>query len=236
MNLCLLLPDDFVEDQCVVLRDRRFRHIRGVIRPSVGDTVTVGLLGGLMGEGVVLALDPDHVRLRVCLDTQPPAPLPVTVLLALPRPKSLFRILQLVATLGVKDMHFFNASRVEKSFWQSNQLAAPAVRENLILGLEQARDTVLPVVRFHRLFAPLVNDELPSITAGARCLVAHPSPESAPCPHQVGGRTVFALGPERGLIDHEVTRLRQSGFEVVGLGDRVLRVEQALTTGLARLI
>lgn len=39
-----------------------------------------------------------------------------------------------------------NSYKVEKSFWQTPFLHPDSVRDNLILGLEQARDTVLPEV------------------------------------------------------------------------------------------
>jgi 16S rRNA (uracil1498-N3)-methyltransferase len=235
MNLCLLFEADYVAQGRVVLRDRRHRHIRAVIRPKVGDTVTVGLLDGDMGEARVLELGPDSVTLDVALDSAPPAPLDLTLLIALPRPKSAFRILQLAATMGVKDIRFFNTSRVEKSFWQSREFRPESMREHLILGLEQARDTALPKVTFHRLFAPLINDELGALTEAKTCLLAHPTPGAQPCPHRVAGPVVLAIGPERGLIDYEVRRFQESGFEAVGLGPRVLRTEQAVAVALAKL-
>lgn len=234
MNLVLLFPSDLCGTRAT-LRDHRFEHIRKVIRPQLGDTVTVGLLDGDIGEGVVEALNDHEVVLDVTYEAEPPPPIPAVLLLALPRPKSLFKSLQLATTMGVKEVHLFNASRVEKSFWQSRRLTPEAIREHLLIGLSQAKDTVVPTVRLHRLFAPFINDALPGIAQGAPGYIAHPSEDHQPCPRGRTQRTLLAVGPERGFIPHEVGQFRNAGFEPIALGPRILRVEQALPVFLAKM-
>ena len=235
MNMVLLFTPDFQDDDVVVLRDKRFVHIRDVIQPEVGDTVTVGRLNGRMGEAYVLGMSPDFVTMRVVYEQDPPAALPVTLLMALPRPKSLFKSLQLATTMGVKEIHLYNSSRVDKSFWQSRKLHQDEMRQHLLIGLEQAKDTLVPTITLHRLFAPFINDALPQIAKGRERYLAHPSEHQRPCPHSLTTPTVLAMGPERGLIDHEVRRFVDSGFQPVGLGQRILRVEQALPVILAKM-
>ncbi len=108
------------------------------------------------------------------LDQPPPEKLPLTLLLALPRPKMLRRVLQTVSSMGVPRLILLNSYRVEKSFWQTPFLEPAAIREQLILGLEQARDTVLPEVIIEKRFKPFVEDQLPGIAAGTVGLVGHP--------------------------------------------------------------
>ena len=81
----------------------------------------------------------------------------MTLVLALPRPKMLRRILRNVAELGVAELHLINSFRVEKSYWQSPVLGESSVENYLMQGLEQARDTILPEVSCHRRFKPSVN-------------------------------------------------------------------------------
>ena len=54
-----------------------------------------------MGSGQLLRLDAEHAELSVQLDQPPPSKLPLTLLLALPRPKMLRRVLQTVSSMGV---------------------------------------------------------------------------------------------------------------------------------------
>ncbi|MDH1167823.1 16S rRNA (uracil(1498)-N(3))-methyltransferase, partial [Metapseudomonas otitidis] len=198
------------------------------------DSLRVGLLGGAMGEGRLTVLEADHAELQVSLDQPPPAKLPLTLLLALPRPKMLRRVLQTVATMGVPRLVLLNSYRVEKSFWQTPFLEPAAIREQLILGLEQGRDTVLPEVVIEKRFKPFVEDRLPALAAGTRALVGHPGPWPD-CPRAVEGPVTLAIGPEGGWIPYEVEKLQATGFEAVQLGERILRVETAVTALLARL-
>lgn len=235
MNLILLSPEDFLPGSARVrLAGRRLEHVRAVHRAAVGDELRVGLLGGRIGSGRVLVLGPDALEMEVRLDREPPAPLPVTLLLALPRPKVVRRVLRSATALGVKRVVLLNCFRVERSYWQSPFLSPAAVEGQLALGLEQACDTVSPVVELRRRFKPFVEDELPALAAGTLRLVAHPA-AATPCPRGLAGPVTLAVGPEGGFIPYEVDLLRACGFEPVGLGERVLSVETAVPALLARL-
>lgn len=234
MNLLLLEEADFVAADRVILADRRFTHMQEIHRVAEGDTLRVGRIDGPMGKATVLRLEGHEAELQVVCDQPPPAKLPLTLVLAVPRPKMLRRLFQTVATLGVPRLILVNSYKVEKSFWQTPFLAPAAIRENLILGLEQARDTVLPEVIVEKRFKPFVEDRLPSIAAGTLGLVGHPGPYPA-CPRAVEGPVTLAIGPEGGWIPYEVDLLGKAGLSPVQLGDRILRVETAVTALLSRI-
>jgi RsmE family RNA methyltransferase len=234
VNLLLLEEDDFVAADRALLRGRRLTHLHEVHRAAVGDQLRVGRLDGLMGRAVLLRLEAGEAELAIELDQPPPAKLPLTLLLAVPRPKMLKRILQTVAAMGVEHLVLINSFRVEKSFWQTPFLAPEKIREQLILGLEQSRDTQLPHVTVEKRFKPFVEDRLPQLAAGTTALVAHPGP-FPPCPRAIEGRVTLAIGPEGGWIPYEVEMLQAAGLTPVQLGERILRVETAVPALLARL-
>lgn len=234
MNLLLLEDADFIAADRVVLRDRRLKHMQEVHRSEVGDSLRVGRVGGLLGSAELLRLEPREAELSVAFDREPPAKLPLTLILALPRPKMLRRVFQTIATMGVPKVILVNSYRVEKSFWQTPFLEPAAIREQLILGLEQARDSVLPEILIEKRFKPFVEDRLPAIVDGTLGLVGHPG-EFPVCPRAVEQPVTLAIGPEGGWIPYEVELLRASGLNPVQLGERILRVETAVTALLARL-
>ena len=234
MNLLLLEDADFVAADRAILRDRRLVHLHEVHRAEAGDSLRVGRVGGLMGTARLLRLQADEAELQVSLDQPPPAKLPLTLLLALPRPKMLRRVLQTVAAMGVPRLVLLNSYRVEKSFWQTPFLEPEAIREQLILGLEQARDTVLPEVSIEKRFKPFVEDRLAQLAASSLGLVAHPGDYPA-CPRAIEQPVTLAIGPEGGWIPYEVDKLREAGLHPVQLGERILRVETAVSALLARL-
>ncbi|GLX16255.1 ribosomal RNA small subunit methyltransferase E [Pseudomonas straminea] len=234
MNLLLLEDGDFIAADRVRLSGRRLTHLNDVHRAENGDTLRVGRLGGQMGRGQLLQLDATSAELQVAFDQPPPAKLPITLLLALPRPKMLKRVLQSVSAMGVPRLVLLNSYRVEKSFWQTPFLEPEAIREQLILGLEQARDTVLPEVIIEKRFKPFVEDRLPQLAAGTLGLTGHPGDYPA-CPRAVQQSVTLAIGPEGGWIPYEVDKLAEAGLKPVQLGERILRVETAVTALLARL-
>ncbi len=235
MNLLLLEPADRLDADRVILRDRRLKHLQEIHQATSGDTLRVGWVNGPMGEARITRLTADEAELRLIrLDQIAPAKLPVTLILALPRPKMLRRIFQSIASLGVPRLILLNSYRVEKSFWQTPFLEPAAIREQLLLGLEQARDTQLPEVHLERRFKPFVEDQLASLVTGTRGLVSHPGDYPA-CPRALNEPVTLAIGPEGGWIPYEVDKLQAGGLQPVQLGERILRVETAVTALLARL-
>ena len=235
MNLLLREETDFIDADHVRLSGRRLAQMLDIQQVGVGDTLRVGRINGLMGQGTVLDLDKNSALLNVVLTDPPPAKLPLTLLLAMPRPKMFRRILQHCATLGVPEIILLNSVRVEKSFWQTPFLQPEVVRDNLLLGLEQARDTVLPAVRIEKRFKPFVEDSLPGIIDGRLALVAHPGNFPA-CPRGIDQPLTLAIGPEGGWVPYEVDKLIEAGMQPVQLGDRILRVETAVTALISRLL
>lgn len=234
MNLGLLFDEDFVDDNRVILRDRRRKHLEEVLKVDVGDRVPLGRVNGAMGYGTVDFLDAREAHLSVTLDTPPPAPLPLTLVLAMPRPKMFRRVLQTCAALGVKDIWLINAYKVEKSFWQTPWLSDAHLRDNLTLGLEQSKDTRMPEVHIRQRFKPFVEDELPGLMRERPGLVAHPGTD-VPCPAHTNTPATLCIGPEGGFIPYEVDKLVEAGARAVHLGSRILRVETAVPVLVSRL-
>ncbi|TAN45106.1 MAG: 16S rRNA (uracil(1498)-N(3))-methyltransferase [Nitrospirae bacterium] len=234
MNLILLSPEDFTGPKTVRLEGRRCRHISGVHRAAAGRTLCVGLKNGRIGSGTVTSIKELFVEMEVSLDRDPPEPQRITLILGLPRPKVLRRVLFSAAVMGIKKIYFLNSFRVEKSFWLSPLVSDESIRMQLELGLEQARDTVMPEVFLRPLFKPFVEDELPGLTRDTLAFAAHPYAESC-FPHGLAGPSAVAIGPEGGFIDYEINKLAEAGFKPVNLGKRVMNIEAAVPYCVSRL-
>ncbi|EDM81059.1 hypothetical protein PPSIR1_25806 [Plesiocystis pacifica SIR-1] len=236
MNLILLQPEDFVSEARVRLLDRRLVHVRKHIKAAVGDALGVGLLGGKMGRARVVRIDREalELELEAALSEPPPPPSAVTLAVALPRPATLEKVLQQGTVLGIKRFLLFHSRRVEKSYWDASALEPAALRRQLLLGLEQTRDTILPELEFHRRFRPFAEDRLASLRAAAPVLVADPH-GPRPCPRAQVGPLTLVLGPEGGFVEFERERFAALGDALVHLGPRIMRVETAAVALLARL-
>jgi RsmE family RNA methyltransferase len=235
MNLILLHQTDFIDTNRVRLHGRRFEHACKILNVTIGKVLQVGLIGGKTGAGIVTSIDATTLEMEITLDKSSPAAIPITVILAMPRPKVFKRVLQGLTAFGVKEIILLNSWRVDKSYWQSPSLEPALLREQIILGLEQARDTILPNIQLQQRFKPFVEDDLPALAADSCALVAHPG-SSRPCPANVQGKITLAVGPEGGFTPYEVDLLVNAGLKQVHLGTRPLRVETAVPALIGRLL
>ncbi len=236
MNLLLLRAGELRPDGTARLAGRRLDHVREVLRLAPGDTLRAGVIGGLVGDAEVQAISAEELVLAVRLAAPPPPRPGIDLLLALPRPKALRRLLPAVASLGVDRVVLVNAARVEKSYFGSPALAPASVEELLVLGAEQARDTVLPEVLVRERFRPFVEDELAGLFPSGRRVVADPSGAAPLAGVQPGDRLVLAVGPEGGWVPFELELLGAHGFAVRHAGPRILRVEVAVPYLLGALL
>lgn len=239
MNLLLLVDEDLESGGPAGVRaavgGERLRHVRKVLRAAVGDTLEVGRLGGGIGRGRIVELNRERVVLELGpLDGEPPPSLPVTLVLALPRPKFVGRILQAAAAMGVKRILLIHTARVEKSYWQSSMMRPAALRRHLMLGLAQARDTVLPEIECLRGPHDLT-EALPGLLQRHDDVLVADAGGAEPCPLGIDGPTALLIGPEGGLLDEELDRFAAAGARTVSLGPRALRVEHAVVALLSRL-
>ena len=234
MNVLLLTEEDFEAPTRVRVQGRRAHHLRRILRAVPGDELSVGRVDGMLGRGTLTTLTADHAVLEVNLDQPPPPPLPATLVLALPRPPVLGRVLAATASFGVKRIVLLHTRRVEKTYWQARALEPDALRERLLLGLEQARDTVVPELLIRRRFRPFVEEELAEWLGDARGVFAHPAPDTDPVA-PVDVPAVILVGPEGGLLEAEVDELQQAGMRGFSLGPRALRVETAVAALLGRV-
>lgn len=233
MNIILAEAAEVVDRQ-LTITDYRAEHIVKVLRSEIGDRLRVGLINGLRGVGIISALQkkyPFSVSLDLELSDPPGVLPPLDLILALPRPIMLKRILSQVTALGVGTIHLINAKRVEKSFWEAGLLQPQEYRPHLLHGLEQAVDTRMPEIRLHPKFKPFIEDFCPSLVGDySYLLLADPAGEH-PLVDAVGdksGRILLAVGPEGGWVEYEVQKFREQGFLCCSIGERILKVDTAI--------
>jgi 16S rRNA (uracil1498-N3)-methyltransferase len=236
VNLMIVERHELDAEDRVTVSGARARHLHTVLRATPGQQVRVGVLDGPIGSGVVTAIAADTAALTCTFDAQMPDVPAVDVLLALPRPKVLRRLWAQLAALGVGRILLTNAARVERNYFDSHVLEAATYRPLLIEGLQQARDTRLPVVSVHRSFRILIEDDLGALSDASTKLVADPStrtPMRARLTPPPKGRVLLAVGPEGGWHQCERDRLAAHGFVGVTLGARTLRSDTAVVALLA---
>jgi 16S rRNA (uracil1498-N3)-methyltransferase len=230
---------------------RQARHLRTVIKPLVGSTLRAGIIGGASGTVTITEVVGDDFRVQftieptnggeLTLDSIALAPWNVHLVLAMPRPKVLSRVLQAVASFGVSSITLTNAWRVDKSYLGSARLLPGEIDESLQLGAEQGGFCYLPTVVVHDRFVEMIEAQaaMRNVSPASLRLLAHPlavnGMEHWQAHLQSEPHVWIAIGPEGGWIDREVDTFMSHGFVSVHLVPGILRVEPAVSAMLGQL-
>lgn len=234
MNIVLLEFDQNIALDVWSIEDaRQIQHLKQHLQLNVGDTLKVGIRHGQRYLTEVLSISEQQIKLKPIQTETMPEKLPVHLILALPRPKVLRRMIMDAVTLGVEQISLIHSYRVDKSYWQSPFLQQ--LENYVTLGLEQAGDTIPPKIQLYKRFKPFVEDVLPTLITNEKpAYVAHPYAElKMPSAIQHGCNLV--VGPEGGFIPYEIELLKKNGCQAKSLGNRILRTETALSHILGRL-
>ncbi|MEX0326077.1 MAG: 16S rRNA (uracil(1498)-N(3))-methyltransferase [Puniceicoccaceae bacterium] len=233
MNRILFESQD---SQCeLAASDPRLEHVRGVLRMKVGDAFDVGVVNGPVGKATIRELGPERMQLSMEWGERPPLPPDIHLLVGMCRPATARKILATAPTLGVRSISFASCGRSDPAYAKSRLWKSGEWRSVLLEGVEQAFDTYLPAVEV----ADSIGNGLASLPVAATRLALDvyegvgPLSGAACSP---GQPVCLAIGPERGWNKHDREALRGAGFELVSLGERVLRVETAVTAALTLLL
>jgi len=251
MNLVLFERSEIGEAGRVTIADYRAMHLLRVLKVTPGQLVRVGIIDGPVGVGTVASVSTSSVTLDCAFDASVPDRPRVDLLLAVPRPKVLRRLWAQLAALGVGQVILTNADKVERDYFDSHVMHDEGYRPLLLEGLQQARDTRLPLVSIHKRLKVLIEDDLDHLFPTGRRLVAHPGsgrsfraaltpglPSASLRPGKTRPpygqeRVLVAIGPEGGWNNFELALLERHGFERVDVGSRILTTTTACVAVLS---
>lgn len=231
MNL-ILLPAQSHTTDWIIDDPRQVQHIQQQLKSKRGDTLKIGIQNQGRYRCQICDIQAHQIKIRPLHHDAVPHKIPVTLMVALPRPKALRRLIMDATSLGVEKIVLFHSYHVEKSYWQTPYLQQ--LQHYMQLGLEQAGDVFFPEIQLEKRFKPFVEDRLSTWAQHTPTFVAHPY-ATATLPVRFNQPCQIMLGAERGFIDYELDLLQKNGCQIVQLGNRILRTETAMAAVLARL-
>jgi RsmE family RNA methyltransferase len=252
--------------------DYRTIHAASILDLRNGDTIRAGLVSNddhngfltdvatieWLPEGKVKKAEPLkngdppgslRVHLNSLTPSGPSAEIPVSLILALPRPLQLGRILPMVSQLGVDHLVLTQARKVPRDYFGSHLFRKPhLLRERLIEGLAQAGDVILPKIHIVKHLPSFLRDDLDQLFPASEFarVIAHPQRVTTPNQstlrmrrvsfpkNKTLPRLVLAVGPEGGWAEpEEIDEFIKHGFQQITLGSRVLRSDVAVVSLLS---
>ncbi len=236
MNLLLFRPEE-LDLGVGTARGERATHIRTVLKKTVGDPLKVGVAGQGKGLGEIISDEPGEVRVRIG-QLEPEAPPQVHLIVALPRPLALSRLLHTSASFGIRHIDLVRAWKVPRSYFDSPRLLPERVDADLRLGAEQGGQSFLPTFAIHEGFRSFVEnlDRNSSAAAFERRFVLEPeAPHTFAPPLRLDAPLSLAFGPEGGFIPSELESFERASFSPVRLSPAILTTEIAIAATLGQL-
>ena len=232
MNLILL---DDVSDHCHwPADDPRTRHIRKVLRTSVGGTLKVGAIDGPLGLATIIADDDDGIAVTIEWGEAPPPLHPLQLIVGTPRPQAARRILRESVSMGIARIDFFRSERGEASYAGSQLWQTDEWQRRLREAAEVAATTHLPVIHHHRNLAACLAAQTDTGTA---CIALDIQAGVEPLGQialDAPGATL-AIGSERGWSDAEIEELRSKAYAFAHIGSRIMRTDTACLAAVSVL-
>eukprot|EP01036_Dinobryon_divergens_P024600 gene24600-33068_t len=241
--------------------DYRCVHIKNILKLEVDENLKCGILNvgctdnsklltSESGKGISIAIG----KLEELVKSGRPR---VDLILAVPRPLRLERLLSMISCQGVGRIILVGANKVEKDFFGSHLFRRPKDLEHeLVLGLSQAAtECFLPEIMVRKNLHKFLLKEFDELYPSSYGIIAHPFPaqgnDNLTCLQgensasasgrifteldslRLSQRVVVAIGPEGGWEEEEVRQFEAKGFKRTQLGSRILRTDIAVTAALA---
>lgn len=225
---------------------RQTGHLRTILKIEINQKVKVGVINKGKGEGIVVKDEQSHYVIQlinpVHLENPESSFIPIDVVLCMPRPKILDKLLQQLASVGVKKIIIVFSEYSNKCYESSKNLKNEEIKKSLQLGLEQAMCTEFPEVYIHYSFNSFFMNFEKYADNDTVKLCAHTDVIStnilAPCSvlNKDEGKILLLTGCERGFSDFEIYLLKKLRFQFVHLSDRILKCETAILVLIGQLL
>ncbi len=222
------------------VNELRATHVSDVLRLKDGDQVRAGVLDDAMYDNVAVSFAEKGIAsfdLANGVRRELPEAPKLSLLLAVPRPKVLTRLLPQIAAVGVCSIGLVNAYRVERCYFDAHLLRnEQTLRNALVTGLMQAGcDARVPFVHVAKRLKVFLEDELDGFAPqNSLRLLAHPGNDTGVLQQlsyaaaSGSSHVILAIGPEGGWMPREVSMFRSFGFSMADLGNRVVRTDAAV--------
>ncbi len=225
MNIFYASPKQ-IQDNIIQLRGQEAVHASKALRYGRGDAITVVDGEGGWYEGEVQLLKDDIVRIIMdpaAIRHQPQSDVILGLGIIKKRDRLEFAVEKAVE-LGVKAIALFRGERSVKQNVRMDRLEAIALS-----AMKQSLRSWLPSISMDSNLVKLIERH-----SSCKMIVAHEDEEETfyRSDDKQQNDTMFLVGPEGGLSEKEMEKLKKEKAEIISLGPNRLRTETAAVTVL----
>lgn len=240
MNIILFSNNDKYSSSIFFFHknDERYSHIKNILHLKEGDVFKCGLINGKVGKGIIKEINEAKLLFSFMETAEPQALYPINLIIGIPRPIQLKRLLKDVATIGVSSIHLVGTMLGEKSYMDSTLIEKNKIEKYLLEGATQAGSTLLPIYTIYSSIECLFENM--KIEKRAEKIIFDINYKNVP---SASGNDIknykniwLSFGSERGWSEIERNIFYKEGFKFITLGNRILRTETACIAGLSYIL
>jgi 16S rRNA (uracil1498-N3)-methyltransferase len=231
------LPRNKIQDGRGIIDGQELEHLRKSLRLVPGDHITVFDDIGWEHEAIIRAFGPEQgeIELLRSYQAERESSLEITLALGLTKGEKMDFVVEKATELGVQTIiPFISAYTVPKLDQKKIEKRVGRWQKIALSAAKQSGRTRIPEILAVRDLKELVKQSFPN---SVKLLFWEKETErTLNDVHKGGtavGSVVIAIGSEGGFSEEEANMARQYGFNLVGLGRRILRAETAAVTAMS---
>jgi 16S rRNA (uracil1498-N3)-methyltransferase len=217
-------------DRTILLSPEEGRHAVKVLRKRIGDLIDLTDGAGHYLQGTILKDSPQELMLELTRVEMRSRADENQIEVALPviRPNRMDWAVEKLTELGVSKI-----APITCAYSTARQIKKAHLRKIMISAIKQSRQFYLPEISPVTGFAEWIKD---AVSKEGTKYIAHQEVANKeikrPYP---AGMIYLAVGPEGGFHPEEINLAFSSGFEILYLGDTILRTETAAVVGVTKI-
>ena len=216
----------------LAITGKEARHIINVLRMIKGETLIIMDGKGQLFEATIETLHYKEVKVKIdkSIPSPPPSPIEISLAQALIKTHPMDYLIQKVTELGISSIHLFYSERtVIKLKPEHIRNKMDHWMEIMKSACKQCGRANLPGLNTPLPFEELIKKALDKKTLKMLLWEDEDKVDLKkllrslrPLPH-----ILAIVGPEGGFTSNEINLAREAGFQIISLGNRILRAETA---------
>jgi len=231
----IILFEDGENTERLTADDVRCQHIKNILKLKVGDTFDGGIINRSYEKFTIKDFDGDDILLEHRTLPKAVEPeYPISLFCSIIRPIDAKKVFKNLSCIGAEKIYLGKTDKTEKSYSNGNLWSKDKYYPLLVEGAQQGATAYIPEVTVHYSLDTFLEknvDKFQNRIALDNYQYIIPLSKA----DISNGKTVMAVGGERGWSDRERQLLLDYGFTLCSMGKRVLRTEAACLAGFAIL-
>ncbi|SOV74763.1 RNA methyltransferase, putative [Plasmodium sp. gorilla clade G3] len=229
--------------------NRQTSHLKNILNVTLNQIIKVGVINKGKGEGMIIEENKSYYIIKLLRpihleEKSDDNILPIDVVICIPRPKVLNKLLQQLSSLGVKKIIIVFSDFSNKCYESSKILKNEEIKRALQLGLEQAMCTRFPEIYIHYSFSSFFMNIEKYTDEHTLKICAHTNVKKKKNTEAIEysilnmekGKILLMLGCERGFSELELYLIKKLNFHFFNLTERILKCETALLIIIGQLL